>query len=203
MARLVVYVDGFNLYHGLHDRWGRRYLWLDLVKLAGLVPPRDEAVAVKYFTAPVLDDLGSLNRQMTYIDALSACYAGTFSVTYGRYQRRHMRCRHCGSRWISYEEKETDVNLATEVVADASAGGLDSALIISGDSDIAPAVRRARALRPELFVAAAFPPRRTSFELRELMPASFTIGPGRIKAAQLPDEVVVGEHTYKRPAHWR
>lgn len=29
MATVIAYVDGFNLYHGLHDKYGRRYLWLD------------------------------------------------------------------------------------------------------------------------------------------------------------------------------
>jgi hypothetical protein len=24
----VVYIDGYNLYHGLRDRHGRKYLWL-------------------------------------------------------------------------------------------------------------------------------------------------------------------------------
>lgn len=28
MSELIVYVDGFNLYHGLHAKYGRRFLWL-------------------------------------------------------------------------------------------------------------------------------------------------------------------------------
>jgi hypothetical protein len=30
VVRVAVYVDGFNLYFGLHERYGRKYLWLDL-----------------------------------------------------------------------------------------------------------------------------------------------------------------------------
>jgi hypothetical protein len=30
MGTVIAYVDGFNLYHGLHQASGRRYLWLDL-----------------------------------------------------------------------------------------------------------------------------------------------------------------------------
>ena len=33
MATVIAYVDGFNLYHGLHDKYHRRYLWLDLERL--------------------------------------------------------------------------------------------------------------------------------------------------------------------------
>jgi hypothetical protein len=31
VERLIVYVDGFNLYNGLHDAAGNRLLWLDIV----------------------------------------------------------------------------------------------------------------------------------------------------------------------------
>jgi hypothetical protein len=33
MTRVVAYVDGFNLYHGLKAGYGRRYHWLDLQAL--------------------------------------------------------------------------------------------------------------------------------------------------------------------------
>jgi hypothetical protein len=34
MTRVVAYVDGFNLYFGLKNGYGRRYHWLDLQALA-------------------------------------------------------------------------------------------------------------------------------------------------------------------------
>ncbi len=46
--RLIVYIDGFNLYHGLHDAAGNRLLWLDIVKLATTLRPRSALVQVKY-----------------------------------------------------------------------------------------------------------------------------------------------------------
>jgi hypothetical protein len=33
-VRVVLYIDGFNLYYGLHSMFGRRYLWLDPWALA-------------------------------------------------------------------------------------------------------------------------------------------------------------------------
>lgn len=45
-------MDGFNLYHGLKQKHGRRYLWLDLEALAGrLLKPAQHLVGVDYFTA--------------------------------------------------------------------------------------------------------------------------------------------------------
>lgn len=169
--RLIVYVDGFNLYHGLKERTGRRLLWLDLVKLARLLRPRSTLIQVHYFTAPVLDDPPAASRQERYQLALLARNPGLVKITQGRYQKKTRTCRSCGVSWIQYEEKETDVSIATTVVADAASRVVDAALIVSADSDLSPAVRTARMLNRTMFVAAAFPPKRYSAELSNLMPA--------------------------------
>ena len=62
----------------------------------------------------------------------------------------------------------------------------------------------AKQLNPEMFVTAAFPPKRYSAELKKLMPASFPIGMAKLRGAQLPD-VVDDPHrgiSWKRPAKW-
>lgn len=45
-----MYVDGFNLYHGLKDQFGRRMLWLDLVELSRSLRP--EAPSFRFATSP-------------------------------------------------------------------------------------------------------------------------------------------------------
>jgi hypothetical protein len=72
VATVIGYVDGFNLYHGLRDKYRRRYLWLDLAHLVRRLRPRDEILAVRYFTALVRDDPPALARQRDYLNALSA-----------------------------------------------------------------------------------------------------------------------------------
>ena len=56
MAKVIGYIDAFNLYHGLRDRYQNRYQWLDLVKLVERLRPSDSVIAVRYFTALVRDD---------------------------------------------------------------------------------------------------------------------------------------------------
>ena len=52
MKRVIVYIDGFNLYHGLVAAGFRKYLWLDLNKLAKEILESDQVLTgVKYFTA--------------------------------------------------------------------------------------------------------------------------------------------------------
>jgi len=47
VATVIACVDGFNLYHGLRDKYRRRYLWFDLEHflgvLCGFVTPRRRA----------------------------------------------------------------------------------------------------------------------------------------------------------------
>lgn len=179
---LRVYVDGFNLYHGLHDEAGCRFLWLDLVKLAERLRPRSHVDHVHYFTAPVLGEPDAASRQAEYQNALQALHPHRVSITQGRYQTKTKRCRKCGTKWQEREEKETDVNIAVSLVA----------------------VRTAQSLNPNLIVFAAFPPRRFSSELKALMPASFQINPARIRQSLLPNEVP-GTNPgvlFRRPAKW-
>jgi hypothetical protein len=204
MATVIAYVDGFNVYHGLHQAYGRRYLWLDVEHLVQRVRPRDEILAVRYFTAEVKDDPAGLARQRTYLAALTT-HCPTVGVVLGRYQTKTITCRQCGTGWTSYEEKETDVNIAVELVADAAAAVSDIALIISADSDLCPAIRTARSLNPRRRMIAAFPPKRSSFEIRSLIRQPFTLAAADIRNSLLPE--VVADHVtglvHRRPGKWR
>lgn len=204
MATVIAYVDGFNLYHGLHQAYGRRYLWLDLQHLIQRVRPHDQILAVRYFTAEVRDDPDGLARQRACLAALKA-YGPAVEVVLGRYQTKTMTCRRCGSTWTSYEEKETDVNIAVSIVADAAASASEIALIVSADSDLCPAIRTARSLNPRRGMIAAFPPRRRSFEIRSLIRRPFTLAVAGIRNSLLPEVVAdpAGGLTHKRPDKWR
>lgn len=199
---LAVYVDGFNLYWGMHAASRRRHLWLDLVELARSLRPRSRLVSVKYFTTAVVGDPGAQSRQAHYNNALLARHPGLVKIFYGRYQNKHIQCHRCGAAWDQREEKETDVSIAVQLVADAAQQKMSSALVLSADSDLTPAVRVARAVNPGLFVAAVFPPKRFSNELKQLMPGSFHLGLSKLSSSQLPDTFEYQGVRYDRPAKW-
>lgn len=187
----------------MKDKFGRRLLWLDLVALTRSLRPKSNLLGVKYFTAPVLDKPDAASRQGRYQRALLAGAGGRLEIIQGRYQKKTITCRRCGASWTHYEEKETDVNIATAMVFDAAEGKADSLIVISADSDLVPAVRSAKALNPRLFIAAGFPPGRYSAELKKLMPASFHIGTTKLTQSQLPNLVTDSTgQTYQRPAKW-
>jgi uncharacterized LabA/DUF88 family protein len=203
MNRVVADVDGFNLYFGLKEAHGRRYHWLDLQRLvADLLQPDQQLRAVQYFTARIRDDPEGGSRQSTYLDAL-ANHSPLVHITEGRFKERPRGCRSCGARWVVYEEKETDVNIAIAMIKDAAQDIYDTAILVSGDTDLRPVVATVKQLRPDKRIVVAFPPRRHSKALMRAADAFITIGHGRIHNAQLPPEIITkGGVALTRPAHW-
>jgi uncharacterized LabA/DUF88 family protein len=202
--RVVAYIDGFNLYYGLKADRGRRDLWLDLQALAeGLLRPGQELREVKYFTARLRDDPAGARRQSIYLDAL-ATHCPKISRIEGRFQEKTRRCDWCGARWLGYEEKETDVNISAALIEDAVLDRYDTALLISGDTDLRPAIGAAKRLRPGKTVFAAFPPHRFSARLVQSVDAFIRIGSDKIRNSQLPPQVVTATGIrLERPPYWQ
>ena len=203
MIRVAAYVDGFNLYFGLRAKHGRKYLWLDLQALAErLLRPDQELERVTYFTARVRNEPDAEQRQSAYLDALVS-NSPLVTVLDGHFQEKHRRCRQCGAAWTVQEEKQTDVNIAVALLEDAVRDRYDTALLISADSDLCPAIRAMKRLRPEKRVVAAFPPRRQSGDLRRAVDGYLAIGDDKIRQSQLPRAVVTATGiTLHRPKHW-
>jgi len=106
--------------------------------------------------------------------------------------------------WVTFDEKETEVNIAAAIVRDAATHAFDTALLVSGDGDLAPAIHAGRRLAPEAAFTVAWPPHRHSDALRAISDAAFTIGEAKIRNAQLPDKLTLTDGTVlERPAYWR
>ena len=95
--RVIVYVDGFNLYYGLKDSRLRRYYWLDIQKLAeNLLLPNQRLVAVRYFTSRIRTtpaNASKRKRQSTYLEALQTVPG--LCLYDGHYLAKKIRCSKC------------------------------------------------------------------------------------------------------------
>lgn len=208
-SRTIVYIDGFNLYYGcLKDS---PYRWLDVCTFADHLLPRNQVVAVKYFSARVSDtpaDPQQSTRQDTYFRALQtnarlSLIEGTFL-----FKRRRMRLApgQVGSpgtvEVLVSEEKGSDVNLAVHLLHDGHVGRYEAAVVISNDSDLQEAVRL---VRDELHlpVGVVSPHGRVTAKL--LSVASFTrpIRTGHLAANQFPATIRDGDgRTIRKPKGW-
>lgn len=213
--RIICYIDGFNLYFGLREKGWKKYYWLTLKRLTEkLLKPRQSLEMVKYFTSNISAGNESSppwlqkkmkekrKRQLTYLEALNTL-DGT-KIFFGHYLFKTITCNNCGHIWITYEEKMTDVCIATELLIDAYKNKFDTALIISGDSDLAPPIQAIREIYPNKKIIIAFPPSRISARLKHIAHASFIIGEANLRKSLFPNEIIKNDgYILKRPDKWR
>lgn len=206
MQRVMVYVDGFNLYFGMRSKGWRKHYWLDLIALAtSLLKPDQDLLGVHYFTSRIRANgrnVADMQRQTTYLEALGTL--PDLHTHFGHYLEKPRQCRNCGAKWMDYEEKMTDVNIAVQLLADAFDDQFDTALLISGDSDLTTPVRKLRTQFPSKRLIVVFPPDRHSFELGKAANATFTVGEAKLRQSQLPAQVQRADgFSLHRPVHWQ
>lgn len=103
-----------------------------------------------------------------------------------------------------HREKKTDVNIAVEMLADAYQDAFDVALLMSADADLAAPVTAVRTLFPKKRVIVAFPPGRSSANLRSLASAAIPIGRGTIAKSLFPRNAMTqGGYVVSRPPSWQ
>ena len=146
-----VYVDGLNLYYrALKDS---PFKWLNLLLLAQILFPADTIQSICYFTAlvhPQPNDPSQRQRQQIYLRALSTLSG--FEAIYGNIRARtktrplvqpiaglpnYVQIR-------DFEEKGTDVNLATRLLTDGFSKHFEQAIVVTNDSDLASPIKYIR-----------------------------------------------------------
>ena len=198
--RVIVYVDGFNLYHALDDLNQDHLKWLDLWSLSEKLIAKnglETIVAVKYFTAFATWRPESLRLHQKYVAALKA---RNVTVILGRFKEKRNRCKSCGVQYISHEEKETDVNIGSHLISDGLRNRYDRAIVISADTDLNGVVDLARQETDEKIIHLVTPPGRHSRNRAAL----FAITRGRIKQSLLPETCQTKEgKTIVRPTKYQ
>lgn len=204
VQRVMLYVDGFNLYFGLKTKAWKRYYWLDIHRLGeNLLRPGQVLVGAKYFTADIRGPADKHRRQQTFLDAL-ATRRPNLSIIRGHYLVKQKQCPCCNCLFDIPEEKKTDVNISTEMVADAFLDRFDVAILVSGDSDLVPPIKAICQHHPHKRVVVAFPPARSSADLRKVAHGSFWINECKLRVSLLPNPVVKPNgHKLYRPTKWK
>lgn len=148
-----VYIDGLNLYYSLKNT---PYKWLNIKTLVESVLDSSwhNIVAIKYFTARVqstLTDNSKDSRQDIYLQVVQKLQK--VEVIYGKFKKRDIKAtlsiknpeklkkiqKIIGKnvfQFSKYEEKETDVNIATHIMYDCCKENISSIALISNDTDL-------------------------------------------------------------------
>jgi len=213
VTSVAAYIDGFNLYYGMKSRYGRAYMWLDVVELVRQLRPGNDVEVVRYFTAIVKGEPPAAANQMAYLDALSTHNGRLLDVRVGRFTPRTIsRCKvcrqeflcACPTTYVTYEEKETDVALGVAMVEDAARGIGEVTLLVSADSDLVPAIEAIRRIDPARPIYVAMPPSRLRRAVRFRGVGVFGVTKQTLRAAQLPASLSEPSSGRRltRPAKW-
>ena len=196
--RVAVYVDGLNLHNGLLSSGLPR--WVDLIALGRNVLRSGQALeGVRYFTSRLVKNSRERNEQGIYLEAVQA---EGLEIVLGRFEVHQVRCHQCGSVRLAAEEKQTDVNIAVRLLADAHRDLYDRAVLLSADSDMLRPVLEVPRLFPDKSVVVGFPPGRLSKELRRRVP-TFWVTNSTVRRSILPATVAtVAGREVTAPPGW-
>ncbi|SMN13762.1 D-alanine--D-alanine ligase [Bathymodiolus heckerae thiotrophic gill symbiont] len=195
--RIIVYIDGFNLYGGIRQ-FGQAYKWLDVESLAqSFIKKKATLVQVKFFTAKLNGNNEKVKNQTIYLSAL-AKYCKKTSITYGHFSKAR-KCIHCHHK--NFEEKQTDVNIACEMLKDAYLDNVDTAYLVSGDSDLLYPVKELKKLNKTIITV--MPHKRISKKLGKVATASIRINETHLRDNQLPMQIQTPRGFITKPQKWQ
>jgi uncharacterized LabA/DUF88 family protein len=210
--RVTFLVDGFNLYFSVrHAEAALRtspLRWLDVSKLLGsflYLLGRDAILEeIHFFTAIpgflLETDPAVVHGFRAYLQALGET---GIHLHIADFKRKGLTCPHCGRGIERFEEKETDVALGVKAIELLHLDACDTLVIVSGDTDFAPALRAAKRLFPAVQVCVAFPHARFNAELQQIADFSFRIRAARYAEHQFHDPVPLSDgRVLRRPRDW-
>ncbi len=229
-------IDGFNLYHSIRDverETGVNCRWLDIRSLCSTLVssslgPGHTLDAAHYFSALArhTDPTGhaSVARHRVFLQALEA---SSVTVHMGRFKKKTAKCsvfrdrslKHgpppicersagtlCNGKYATWEEEETDVAMACQIMELALTDATEHIFIVSGDTDLLPAIRRVRELRPALEITVAFPHGRLRHnkDLADAATDKVSLTPALYASHLFPDPYVPpdGEPPIAKPTEW-
>ncbi len=210
--RTAFLVDGFNLYHALQDAsvalGGAGTKWLDLDSLCrsflGDIRGGAELAGIDYFSALATFresvDPGGIDRHRLYIECLQS---RGVRIHLGTFKQKRSLCLHCGRESPRPEEKGTDVALAVRLLDLFWTDACDAAVLVTGDNDLAPAIRVSRERFPSKPVYCYFPYRRFGFDLNTAATRCFRMRARRYLRHQFPNPVRLANGLeLPRPESW-
>jgi len=229
--RVSFLVDGFNLYHCIRAAEKvtslRPLRWLDLRALcATLVSsgfgPGAWLEGVYYFSALAhhLQRPDVVRRHRAFLEALED---RGVHISLARFKKKTTRASLSRCQFFlpgkrrklklpfsrvlvavkGFEEKETDVAIAVKMLELAHSGRTDCLVLMSGDTDLCPAVDGVHRMFPSLRQRIAFPYERYNKDLDRRADGRFRISPRLMAANQFSDPYVLKSgRVVQKPPGW-
>lgn len=202
--KVIFYIDGFNFYFGLKSKSWKKYYWLDMVKFCSqFLKPHQELVEVNYFSAVSSNNKGKSDRQDLFFTANKQ--NPRFNLHLGKFLKKTKNCNNCNNPYVTYEEKETDVHIATNMIRDVVLKKCHLSILVSADSDLIPPIDCIKEIDPLHKIIVYFPPGRFSYDLKNKSSNSIKLESHQLKFenSMLPEEIELPNgYKFGRPKKW-
>lgn len=162
--RVMVFIDGSNLYHNL-KRYNIKIKFEDIIKK---LETKREIVGIFYYTALLNKNLDEKKYQehKKFLDKIKDI--PNFNVVLCNLKRIIS-----GDGSVHFEIKGDDIHLATDLIKGAYENLYDVAIVVSGDEDFIPAIKLAQ--RNGKKIINAFFPKSSSYLLRNCCDGSINL----------------------------
>lgn len=213
MKKTSVYIDGFNLYYSLKNT---SFKWLNLQKLSQFYfnPQQHDIQEIKYFTAKVKSTQKNPSkdiRQDIYLRALKTI--PNLQIIYGKFKKRQIRgvlCDFSDRKQLKkdiveikkWEEKKSDVNIATHIVSDGYKNLYECAVLISNDTDLTPPLLHIKYELKKLVVIIS-PYEDIHADLKKSSHFYKTVSPKILKQCQFPENMTDDKGSFFCPPKWK
>ncbi len=125
-------------------------------------------------------------------------------VTYGQFKRKDRYCPLCHKTFRGREEKQTDVNIALRLFELAVQQRYDKAIIVSGDTDLIPAIKAVQRTFPNKKVGVVIPIARASEDLKNVADFHHKMKLRHLIDSRFADAHTLGDGTVLNcPQSWR
>lgn len=141
--RVITYIDGFNFYHSVTELLNRqnkhtKFKWVNFTQMARLfLAGNDTIEKIYYFSAYASWKLESMQRHRAFVSILKDL---GIEVILGTFKEKRVHCTNCNTIITKHEEKQTDVNIAVQIIKDCYENACDCMQIVSGDTDLIPPI---------------------------------------------------------------
>lgn len=211
MPDTIAYIDGLNFYYGaVRNRPDIK--WLNPSLLLANLLPTENFRQIRYFSAPVMRspaDPDAPARQAVYFRALRTI--PSLTIHQGRMAPRTktgvVLPKSSPPRIATlevFEEKRTDVNIASHLLLDAFENRYDTAIIVSNDSDLTTPIEMVvNRLGKTVITVNPYRANRQSSELRRAASRAIRqINTPVLRASQFPDTLTDPQGSFTRPRSW-
>ncbi len=154
MERVMMFIDGNNLYHSLKHVMGRTNL--DFNEFSKRLVGERHLIRVYYYNAPLNreDDEDKYRQQQSFFDSLDS--VPYLTKKFGRLERRLVKQTLPDGTFVSvptYVEKGVDTFIVIDMLSHAFKDHFDTAILVSGDEDFAVLVENVKDLGKHVEVA--------------------------------------------------